>query len=254
VQPSGSRRGWVSVWRDVLASLRFRLFPNRARHYRAVVPLAQIATFEYAQEYPIVWRRNRVPTMTVQADVVPGLMPATAVRAVQPGIDRLAATLPTGYQVVAGGSVEESAKAKVSVQAVLPMMLVLILTILMFQLQSFQRVLLVLSVAPLGLIGVVAALLLAQAPLGFVATSGAAYWIPIVQCAHQTRGSGFGSPRRGRERPSQRSSPAPGRARRARTGDDLRAHPARARRCRGPRGADGEPHQLAGRSEEGGSG
>jgi len=94
------------------------------------------------------------------------------VKAVQPSIDRLAATLPSGYRIVPGGSVEESAKAQVSVQAVLPAMAVLVLTILMFQLQSFQRVLLVLSVAPLGLIGVVAALLLAQKPMGFVAMLG----------------------------------------------------------------------------------
>jgi multidrug efflux pump subunit AcrB len=91
---------------------------------------------------------------------------------VQPSIDQLAASLPSGYRIVAGGSVEESAKAQASVKAVLPMMMVLVLTILMLQLQSFQRVLLVLSVAPLGLIGVVAALLLAQAPLGFVAILG----------------------------------------------------------------------------------
>lgn len=137
-----------------------------------VVPLRQIATFEYTQEYPIIWRRDRVPTLTVQADVVPGLLPATAVQAVQPSIDRLAATLPSGYRIVTGGSVEESAKAQASVKAVLPLTLVLILTILMVQLQSFQRVLLVLSVAPLGLIGVVGALLVAQAPLGFVALLG----------------------------------------------------------------------------------
>ena len=103
---------------------------------------------------------------------MPGLLPATAVKAVQPSIDRLAATLPSGYRIVPGGSVEESAKAQASVQAVLPAMAVLVLTILMFQLQSFQRVLLVLSVAPLGLIGVVAALLLAQKPMGFVAMLG----------------------------------------------------------------------------------
>jgi len=136
------------------------------------VPLRQIASFEDSQEYPIIWRRNRVPTLTVQSDVTPGLLPATAVQAVQPSIDQLAATLPPGYRIVAGGSVEESAKAKASVQAVLPAMGFLVLTILMFQLKSFQRVLLVLSVAPLGLIGVVLALVLAQAPLGFVAMLG----------------------------------------------------------------------------------
>jgi len=137
-----------------------------------VVPLRQIASFDYSQEYPIVWRRNRVPTLTVQADVMPGVLPATAVKAIQPPLDKLVATLPSGYHIATGGSVEESGKARTSVMAVLPAMGLLVLTILMFQLQSFQRMFLVLSVAPLGIIGVVAALLLAQAPLGFVAILG----------------------------------------------------------------------------------
>ena len=151
---------------ELLRSLQISL-PNGR-----VVPLRQIASFDYTEEYPIVWRRNRVPTLTVQADVVPGVLPATAVQAVQPRIDKLAATLPNGYRIATGGSVEESGKAKASVLAVVPAMVLLVLIILIFQLQSFQRVLLVLSVAPLGLIGVVAALLLAQAPLGFVAILG----------------------------------------------------------------------------------
>jgi multidrug efflux pump subunit AcrB len=155
--------------RTSLESLRSLQIPL---HGGQVVPLRQIATFEYNQEYPIIWRRDRVRTLTVQADVVPGVLPATAVQRVQPEIDKLAASLPPGYRIATGGSVEESAKAKASVMAVVPAMLLLVLTILIFQLQSFQRVLLVLSVAPLGLIGVVAALLLAQAPLGFVAILG----------------------------------------------------------------------------------
>ena len=137
-----------------------------------VVPLRQIASFDYTDEFPIVWRRNRVPTLTVQADVVPGVLPATAVRTLQPAIDKLATTLPRGYRIATGGSVEESGKAKASVLAVVPAMVMLVLIILIFQLQSVQRVLLVLSVAPLGLIGAVAALLVAQAPLGFVAILG----------------------------------------------------------------------------------
>ena len=137
-----------------------------------VVPLRQFASFEYDQEYPIVWRRDRVRTLTVQADVMPGVLPATPVANLQPHIEKLAATLPNGYRITTGGSVEESGKAKASVLAVVPAMVLAVLTILIFQLQSFQRVLLVLSVAPLGLIGAVAALLLAQAPLGFVAILG----------------------------------------------------------------------------------
>jgi multidrug efflux pump subunit AcrB len=136
------------------------------------VPLSQIATVDYGQEYPIVWRRDRQPTVTVQADVAPGIQAATVVQALAPKIEALNASLPSGYHIAVGGTVEESSKAETSVAAVLPLMLILILTVLMIQLQSFNRLFLVLSVAPLGLVGVVAALLLADKPLGFVALLG----------------------------------------------------------------------------------
>lgn len=136
------------------------------------VPLSQVAQVEYGQDYPIVWRRDRRPTVTVHADVVPGTQPATVVQALAPGIAALNAGLPSGYRVDLGGSVEESRKAQASVAAAMPLMLALTLTVLMFQLQGFNRLFLVLSVAPLGLIGVVAALLIADKPLGFVALLG----------------------------------------------------------------------------------
>jgi multidrug efflux pump len=136
------------------------------------VPLSQIASVEYGQEYPIVWRRDRLPTVTVQADVVPGTQAATVVQALAPKIAALNASLPSGYHIGIGGTVEESNKAQVSVAAVLPLMLILILTVLMIQLQNFNQLFLVLSVAPLGLIGVVGALLLSHKPLGFVAILG----------------------------------------------------------------------------------
>ena len=110
--------------------------------------------------------------MTVQADVAPGIQAATVVQALAPKIAALNASLPSGYRIDVGGTVEESDKAQASVAAVVPLMLVLMLTVLMIQLQSFSRLFLVLSVAPLGLIGVVAALLLADKPLGFVALLG----------------------------------------------------------------------------------
>ncbi len=110
--------------------------------------------------------------MTVQADVAPGTQAATVVQALAPKIAALNASLPSGYHIEVGGTVEESSKAQASVAAVLPLMLVLILTVLMIQLQGFSRLFLVLSVAPLGLIGVVAALLLSDKPLGFVALLG----------------------------------------------------------------------------------
>jgi len=136
------------------------------------VPLSQIAAVEYGQEYPIVWRRDRLPTVTVQADLATGVQAATVVEALAPQIEALNASLPNGYHIAVGGTVEESGKAQSSVAAVLPLMLILILTVLMIQLQSFNRLFLVLSVAPLGLTGVVAALLLADKPLGFVALLG----------------------------------------------------------------------------------
>ena len=136
------------------------------------VPLSQIASVEYGQEYPIVWRRDRRPTVTVQADIVPGTQAATVVQALAPKIAALNASLPSGYHIGIGGTVEESNKAQTSVIAALPLMLILILTVLMIQLQSFNSVFLVLSVAPLGLIGVVGALLLSDKPLGFVAILG----------------------------------------------------------------------------------
>ncbi|SDW54355.1 efflux RND transporter permease subunit [Thiocapsa roseopersicina] len=136
------------------------------------VPLSQIASIDYGLEHPIVWRRDRKPTVTVQADVAPGTQAATAAQALAPRIDALAEHLPPGYRIAVGGSVEESTKAQVSVALAVPLMLVLTFTVLMIQLQSFNSLLLVLSVAPLGLIGVVAALLLSGKPLGFVAILG----------------------------------------------------------------------------------
>jgi multidrug efflux pump len=136
------------------------------------VPLNQFATFQFEQDYPLIWRRDRVPTLTVQADIVPGTLPETVVNALSPAVDDLAKKLPRSYNIVVGGTVEESKKSQASVIAVVPVMLLLMLTVLMVELRSFQRLILVLSVAPLGLIGVVAALLVSGRPLGFVAILG----------------------------------------------------------------------------------
>jgi multidrug efflux pump subunit AcrB len=136
------------------------------------VPLSQFATFDYEQDYPLIWRRDRVPTLTVQADVMPGTLPESVVSSLAPAVDALVKTLPRAYRIAVGGTVEESQKSQASVIAVVPVMLLIMLTVLMVQLRSFQRLFLVLSVAPLGLIGVVAALLLSGKPLGFVAILG----------------------------------------------------------------------------------
>jgi multidrug efflux pump subunit AcrB len=144
------------------------------------VPLNQVASIEYGQEFPLIWRRNRVPTLTVQADVAAGVQPASVVSSLAPQIAKLGAGLPDGYTIAVGGIVEESAKSQRSVLLVVPAMLAVMLTILMFQLQNFQRLVLVMSVAPLGLIGVVAALLLSGKPLGFVALLGVLALIGMI--------------------------------------------------------------------------
>lgn len=136
------------------------------------VPLSQFATFEYGQEYPLVWRRDRLPTLTVHADLRPGILPDTVVSALAPEVSAFSKSLPAGYQLAVGGTVEESAKSQASVLAVIPAMLLIMLTVLIFQLGSFQKLLIVLSVGPLGLIGVVLALLAFNRPLGFVAILG----------------------------------------------------------------------------------
>jgi multidrug efflux pump len=136
------------------------------------VALGQFATFAYGQEYPLVWRRDRAPTLTVRADVGSGVLPDTVVDQLEPAIAELNAGLPQGYEVVVGGIAEESAKSQASVFAVVPLMLLIMLTVLMFHLQSFQRLFLVLAILPLGLIGVVGALLVSGRPLGFVAILG----------------------------------------------------------------------------------
>jgi multidrug efflux pump subunit AcrB len=107
--------------------------------------------------------------LTVQADVAPRVLPETVIAQLKPAMAKLSAELPLAYRIELGGIAEESAKSQASVFAVVPYMLLLVLTVLMFQLRSFQRLAIVLSVVPLGLIGVVAALLVSRQPLGFVA-------------------------------------------------------------------------------------
>lgn len=144
------------------------------------VPLSQFASFEYAQDQPVVWRRDRVPTLTVQANVAAHTLPATVVHALTPDIEALRTELPASYAIVEGGTVEESRKSQASVVAVVPFMLLIMLTVLMVELRSFQRLGLVLSVGPLGLIGVVGALLVSGRPLGFVAILGILALLGII--------------------------------------------------------------------------
>jgi multidrug efflux pump subunit AcrB len=145
-----------------------------------IVPLGEVAALGYDLEQPLVWRRARLPTITVQADLVPPLQAATVVDQLAPVVDQLRHSLPPGYAIEVGGTVENSAKGMTSITAVFPVMVFVMLTILMIQLQSFQKLILVISVAPLGLIGVVAALLPTGTPLGFVAILGVVALIGMI--------------------------------------------------------------------------
>jgi multidrug efflux pump len=159
---------------ETLRSLMINIPGGRA------VPLEQIAKLSYGLEPPLIWRRHRLPTVTVQAETVQDVEPATVVKAMSGDIATFKSKLPAGYDVVAGGTVEESAKAQASIFAVFPLMILLMMTILMVQLQSFQRLFIVLATAPLALIGVAAALLVSHAPLGFVAILGVISLIGMV--------------------------------------------------------------------------
>jgi multidrug efflux pump subunit AcrB len=137
-----------------------------------IVPLPQIAKITYGQELPLIWRRNRVPTLTVSANIVPTVQAQTVVSALQTKISELKSGLAPRYDIQIGGTVEENQKAQKSVFTVIPIMLLIMLIVLILQLQSFTRLFLVISVAPFGLIGAVAALLLSGKPLGFIALLG----------------------------------------------------------------------------------
>ena len=136
------------------------------------VPLAQLAKLVPVQEEGVIWRRNRLPTMIVRADMADATQPATASERLNRELDAVRATLPTGFGIEMGGSVEESGKSAGAIAAVIPLMLVGVITLLMIQLQSISRTVIVLLTAPLGLIGVALALLAFQVPFGFVANLG----------------------------------------------------------------------------------
>lgn len=136
------------------------------------IPLGQIARLENTQEESLIWHRNRTPTITIRGDIYSKVQAATVTSEVLGRMGNFAETLPLGYRFEVGGAVEESAKGAVSIQAGIPFFIVVVLTVLMLQLQSFQRVIMVVLTAPFGLIGVASFLLLFNKPFGFVAMLG----------------------------------------------------------------------------------
>ncbi|TLP53449.1 MULTISPECIES: efflux RND transporter permease subunit [Pseudomonas] len=144
------------------------------------IPLLAFATVRYELEQPLVWRRDRKPTITLKASVNGDVQPTDLVAQLKPEIDAFAAKLPAGYEVATGGTVEESGKAQGPIAQVIPLMLFLMATFLMIQLHSVQKLFLVISVAPLGLIGVVLALVPTGTPMGFVAILGILALVGII--------------------------------------------------------------------------
>jgi multidrug efflux pump len=136
------------------------------------IPLTQIATLSYGFEEGLIWRRNREPTITVQGDILGHIQAPVVSNQIDPALQAIRETLPAGYRIEVGGAIEESARGQESVNAVMPVMLLTVVTLLMLHLQSMQKTVLVLLTAPLGLIGVTLFLLVFQVPFGFVAMLG----------------------------------------------------------------------------------
>ncbi|MCR1552856.1 MAG: efflux RND transporter permease subunit [Enterobacter cloacae] len=136
------------------------------------IPLSAVATLVWGVDDPVVWRRQRLPFITVQTDLVPGLRAEVVSAALRPVVDKLRARLPAGYRIEEGGAVAESDKGNRSVFTVLPVTLVIMLLLLMLQLRRYSRMFLALFMAPFGLPGIVLAMLPGGTPMGFVALLG----------------------------------------------------------------------------------
>ena len=155
--------------RSHLAALPDLAIPTRSGRS---VPLSQIGRINYSFEPGLIWRRDRLPTITVRGNLYSKTQPATLVSRLEPDIAKIQSALPAGYRIATGGSVEESAKGSSSVMAGIPVFILAVVTILMIQLQSVSRVIMVLLTAPLGIIGIALFLLVFRQPFGFMALLG----------------------------------------------------------------------------------
>ncbi|MGZ5032305.1 MAG: efflux RND transporter permease subunit [Usitatibacter sp.] len=162
VRGAREERVYLSLLKDLAVPL------GRGR----TVPLAQIADVSYALEQGVYWRRDRLPLITVRTDLKDGVQAPVVSQQVSAKLEPIRAKLPPGYRIETGGAIEDAAKGQRSIAVVAPVMIVVMVTALMLQLQSFSRLALVLLTAPLGLIGVAAALLIFNVPFGFVAMLG----------------------------------------------------------------------------------
>ena len=168
--------------RDAMSSLSGAYLPTASGQS---IPLLQIAQPKFDWEPGVMWRENRDYAITVQGDVAEGLQGATVTAQLQPAMDKISAAWAerglSGYRVVVAGAVEESSKGSSSIAAGIPIMLFLTFTLLMLQLQSFSRSVLVFLTGPLGMAGVAGALLLLNRPFGFVALLGVIALMGMIQ-------------------------------------------------------------------------
>jgi multidrug efflux pump len=151
---------------DALKSLPIGRFNGQS------VTLGQIAAFQPVFEDGVIWRRDRLPTIAVRGDPVGNTQPATIIQSIAPQVAAFQALLPPGFRLDIGGPVESSAKANAAISASWPLIVITTFSLLMLQLGSMSRSLLVVLTAPLGLIGVAIALLVGGHPMGFVALLG----------------------------------------------------------------------------------
>jgi len=155
-----------------------RLDPSRIVDFTLVgaagqrIPLSQIGTAGVRMEDPILRRRDRTPTITVRGDIAEGLQPPDVSNAVWKQLQPIAAKLPSGYRIEQGGSIEESGKANRALAPLFPIMIVLTLITIIFQVRSISAMTMVFATAPLGLIGVIPTLLLFHQPFGINALVG----------------------------------------------------------------------------------
>ena len=162
VRGDAAERRYVSLLKDLAVPV------GRGR----TVPLSQVARLAYGFEQGIYWRRDRLPLITVRADLRDGIQAPVVSQQVDAKLQAIRARLPMGYRIDMGGAIEDAGKGQKSIAVVAPVMVLVMLTALMLQLQSFSRLALVVLTAPLGLIGVTAALLAFRVPFGFVAMLG----------------------------------------------------------------------------------
>jgi multidrug efflux pump len=164
--------------RDAITAIQNAYLPTASGRS---IPLAQIATAKIGWEPGVMWREGREYAITVNADIIEGFQGATVTNELLPSLQKLETQWPVGYRIQVAGAVEESSKGQSSIAAGLPIMLFITFTLLMLQLQSFSRAMLVFLTGPLGIAGVAMALIALGRPFGFVALLGVIALMGMIQ-------------------------------------------------------------------------